>query len=201
MTEMDSPTSPALPTNRAANVAIAAGLLSIIPGVGLVAIVAGLIAGNKSRVSGGAGRGRAFFAVVLGIGSLFIWAMLIGALLEGRARQRAVPAVNATKKFIMLVGSGNVRDAKALTTDAIDIDKLTDTAEQFAQWGTFTGDIAAYAGKPLPHVDGVQVEYRLPFEKTVQIFSGDWVFIDGQPRLTAYTLRPEEVETTQPAKK
>lgn len=205
MTEMDSPaatpadaTPPAGPKNTAATIAVIAGVLSIIPGVGFVAIIFGLMAGNRARTHGGVGRGGAFTGVILGIFSLFIWAMLAGAIIEGRARQRAVPAVNATKKFIMLVGSGNVTGAKAMTTDAIDPDALTDTVVQFNQWGTFKGEIAAYAGRPLPDVNGVQVEYRLPFEKTVQIFSGDWVFIDGQPRLTAYRLYTEATDTTKP---
>ena len=200
MTEMDSPDlSPVAPAkNTAATIAVIAGLLSIIPGVGFVAIVFGLMAGNRARTNGGIGRGGAFTGVVVGIFSLFIWAMLAGAIIEGRARQHAVPAVNATKKFIMLVGSGNVSGAKALTTDAIDTDALTETVVQFNQWGTFKGEISAYAGKPLPDINGVQVEYRLPFEKTIQIFSGDWVFIDGQPRLTAYRLYTEATDTTKP---
>lgn len=197
MTNPPSPIAPP-PENRPAKIALIAALLSFIPGVGVVAMIAGLAGGARVRLTG-VGRGRSFVGVVVGMLSLLIWAMLIGAWFQYKALERAAPAVDAGKRFIMLVGSGNVNAAKAMSADTIDTDRLTATAEQFEQLGGFVGDIKPSGGRPKG--DNVQVDYELPFAKSNQLFVTEWKLNDKQPQLVDYSMSTIEDPTTQPAAK
>lgn len=183
--------------NPPATAAVLLGLASVVPGVGIAAIMLGIIGMTRSReLPGAAGRGRAFAGVVLGLGSLLLWAMLTGAYFQGRALMRAAPAVRRTPDFIRLVGSGNANAAKGMCTDKIDLGRLADTAGQFESYGTLTGDFQPLGGEP--HGDGVRVEYALPFEKGTKVMQVDWVFADGEPKVNDY--RVMDPPATQPAK-
>lgn len=197
MTNAAPSTMPVPRENRPAKIALIAGLLSFIPGVGIVAMIAGVVGGAQVHTTG-TGRGRSFVGVVLGMGSLLLWTMLVGAYFQGQALMRAAPALDASKKFIMLVGSGNVTAAKGMCTDAIDVDRLTATAEQFEQLGGFTGDINASGGRPKG--GNVQVDYELPFAKSNQLFVTEWTVIDKQPRLVDYSMSVIPDPATQPAR-
>ncbi|MGC4030913.1 MAG: DUF4190 domain-containing protein [Tepidisphaeraceae bacterium] len=193
---MTAPAQPELPPNPLATKAAIVGVLSIIPGVGVVAIVLGLLAGNRARMLRGAGRGRAMLAMVFGVGSLFLWAMLLGALLEYRAMTNyGIPADKATRDFIRFVGSGNVNAARQLCTDAIDDDKLTNTVIEINDLGSFVGEIRDGGGRPVG--DNYEVNYLLPFAKGERRMVCEWKFIDGKPMLAKYELTVPP--STQPA--
>lgn len=188
---------PMAPSNWPAVVSAITGLLLCIPGLGVVAIVSGLLGFRRARQLGGNGVNPARVGLVLGIVNLVIWAsMLAGAYGTYRAFLASKVVFEPTKKFIMLVGSGNVAGAKALCTDAVDVDTLTASAEQIQGWGAIEHIDVSYGGEYHGPTD-IEVVSELKFEKTTKYFVGHWTNADGSPRLTSYVFR--DPPTTQPA--
>ncbi len=129
-------------------------------------------------------------AVVLGGGAI------LGAYLHYRQMRTALPAIDATGQFIMLVGSGNISAAKGMTTDAIDLDRLTGTAEQIQSFGPIQ-DVNKYFGGEVHDDDDVEVHALMNFGTGDRVFVARWSLVEGKWLLRDYLIN--DAPTTQPA--
>jgi hypothetical protein len=129
--------------------------------------------------------------VVLGGGAF------LGAYLHYQKMKTALPAIDATGKFIMLVGSGNLNAAQGMTTDAIDLNRLTDTAEQISSLGVIR-EVNKYFGGQVHSRNEVEVQALLEFTTTQRLFVGQWVRVEDRWLLKDYQLT--DAPTTQPDK-
>jgi len=194
MTQETAPATETPPGNPAAIVSVVTGLMLCIPGLGLISIPTGIVGYRKSQAAG-VGRRPAMFGIALGAMNLAWWgAAIIGAIGQYHAMQVAKPAIQGTRQFIMLVGSGNLNAAKAMCADSIDLNRLTDTSVQFQQWGALK-DVRDYGGEVHSKSD-VEVQVELPFEATDKIMVTHWSVTGTAPQLTAYEFR--DAPSTQP---
>jgi hypothetical protein len=116
-------------------------------------------------------------------------AMFIGAYRTYTSALFAEPAAKSTRQFLMLVGSGNLTSAQAMTTDAITLDQLTSTNEQIEAWGGLKGDIGDKLGWSVEDMEKINISLEVAFVKTTRVLWCDWVMVDGSPRLTRYEFK------------
>lgn len=137
--------------------------------------------------------------VVIGV-IIVAWgsAMFIGAYRTYTSALFAEPAAKSTRQFLMLVGSGNLPSAQAMTTDAITLEQLTDTNEQIQAWGGIKGDIGDKLGWSVEDMEKVSISLEVDFVKTTRVLWCDWVKVDDTFRLTRYEFK--DPPTTQPTK-
>ncbi len=142
-------------------------------------------------------RGCLFF-IVIGV-VVVAWgsAMFIGAYRTYTSALFAEPAAKSTRQFLMLVGSGNLTSAQAMTTDAITLDQLTDTNEQIEAWGGIKGDIGDKLGWSVEDMEKISISMEVEFVKTTRVLWCDWVMADGSPRLARYEFK--DPPTTRPS--
>lgn len=121
---------------------------------------------------------------------------LLGAYLHYQKMKTALPAIDATGQFIMLVGSGNLNAAQAMTTSSIDLNRLTDTAEQIASFGPIR-EVNKYFGGQVHSRDEVEVQALMEFTSTSRVFVGEWVRVQDRWLLKDYRLT--DAPTTRPS--
>ncbi len=143
-------------------------------------------------------RGCLFF-IVIGI-IVVAWgsAMFIGAYRTYQSALFAEPAAHATKKFLMLVGSGDLTSAKAMSTDAVTLEKLTTSFEQIESWGGLKGDIGDRLGWSVKDMETISISLEIDFAQSTQTLWCEWLMIDNAPRLTHYEFKAPPA--TQPTK-
>jgi hypothetical protein len=143
--------------------------------------------------------GRSLFQMLLPIlvvGFILGGGAILGAYMHYRQMRTALPAIDATGQFIMLVGSGNISAAKGMTTDAIDIDRLTDTVEQIAAFGPIQ-DVNKYYGGEVHDDDDVEVQAMMNFGTGSRLFTAQWTRVGEQWLLRDYAIT--DAPATQPA--
>lgn len=186
------------PAQVPATVALVAGVLICIPGTGLIAIIAGAIAVLRSRKRSLRVPPIALVGLVLGVVQI-AWgsAMFVGAYRTYQSAIYAEPAAKASRQFLMFVGSGNLTSAKAMSTDAITLEQLTDSVEQIESWGGLKGDLPERTGWSVKDMDTIRISLPVEFSSANRILQTEWRMIDGAPRLIAYHF--EDPAATQPA--
>lgn len=120
----------------------------------------------------------------------------LGAYLHYQKMKTALPAIDATGQFIMLVGSGNLNAAQGMTTDAIDLNRLTETAEQIASLGAIR-EVNKYFGGQVHSRQEVEVQALMEFTTTTRLFVGQWIRVGDRWLLKDYELT--NAPTTTPS--
>jgi hypothetical protein len=144
--------------------------------------------------------GRSGLKLLLAIGiivGVLSAAAVLGAYLHWRKMKLAMPAIDSTGQFIMLVGSGQIGPAKGLCTDAIDEQRLTDTAEEFQSWGALR-EVNKYFGGDVRGADDIEVQALIHCDNAKKTLIATWTTLDGVPRLKAYSFKDAPTQTTQP---
>lgn len=136
------------------------------------------------------------FLAMMGIALLvLLGVMVVSATMQYRSMKRAVPAIDATGQFIMLVGSGNVQAAKGLTTDAIDESRLTDTVEQIESFGPLR-DVDKYFGGKVHSRDDIEVQALMRFDAVSKVMVAHWTMEGDVPRLREYQIEDAPATAT-----
>jgi hypothetical protein len=151
-------------TSGAAIAALVLGLLSCIPGVGLLAVIFGFAGVGKTKDPRFGGRGFAVTGIVLGILSLLIWAGVGYGVYWGVGKFKQLAS---GVHFIEQLSNGNVTEAKKYTTGKMtdaELSKLSDTMKTL-------GDLKEFK------------DQKATWENDVVDFSGTGVFEKGNKKV------------------
>jgi len=117
---------------------------------------------------------------------------------HGSELMRAVPAMDASSQFIMLVGSGQVGPAKGLCKDSVTEDQLTQTSVDFQTWGAVHDINKGYGGAFHSESD-VEVQMLVSLEAGNKLFVGHWDVSSGVARLNSYEFKDAPKDAAKPA--
>ncbi len=131
---------------------------------------------------------------------LMIIVAVLAAYMQSKALWKAQPAIDASAKFILLVGSGQVADAKSMCSDKITEQELTDSTVAFDNWGTIADVDKSYAGQVHSDAD-IEVQVLIKFDRTAKIFVGHWDATSSPVKLNSYEFKDAPASATQPVAK